>query len=229
MTVVTTIAAEAKVQPVDTFFSAAEARSDRWRELNAAAVAWAASAKHDGAAFQRQVHRLFGDLAPIEDYWSYPGPDLMRSLKDSLDAQDATTFSRLTQKFGRALLSNSYRYDPSAWDPLQELQLQAGHALPPDVDSNGHYKPSFDVLVVTPSDPAQWGEHRRQMEHLRRRDDPFIYHVVQVGNFEDAAMAVVLNPTIQAVVIHDGFAFTSRHNAPLLHDHLTRYEKLDAG
>ena len=227
MAVVTSVAAEAKVQPVDTFFSAAEARSDRWRELNAAAVAWAKSAKHDGADSQRQVLRLFSELAPIEDYWSYPGPDLMHSLKDALDDEDVSRFSRLAQKVGRALLSNSYRYDPSAWDPLQELQLQAGHALPPDVDNNGLYKPSFDILVVTPSDPAQWGEHRRQMERLRRREDPFIYHVVQVGNFEDAAMAVVLNPTIQAVVIHDGFAFSSRHNAPLLHDHLTRYETMD--
>ena len=75
MAVVTSVAAETKVQPVDTFFSAAEARSDRWRELNAAAVAWAKSAKHDGADFQRQVLRLFSELAPIEDYWSYPGPD----------------------------------------------------------------------------------------------------------------------------------------------------------
>ena len=48
-----------------------------------------------------------------------------------------------------------------------------------------------------------------------------------VGSFEDAAMATVLNDSIQAVVIYDGFAFSSRHDAPLLHDHLTRYANLD--
>ena len=38
-------------------------------------------------------------------------------------------------------------------------------------------------------------------------------------------MATALNDSIQAVVIYDGFAFSSRHDAPLLHDHLTRYAK----
>jgi arginine decarboxylase len=228
MTLVAPVTAETKIQPTDAFFSAAEARSDRWRQLNAAAGAWA-SAPQDGAVFRQQATRLLEDIAPIEDYWSYPGPRLMRSLRESLEAQDAPSFARLTHKIGRALLSNSYRHDAAAWDPLQEAQLQTGNALPPDADGNGLHKPCFDVLIVTPSDPAQWDEGRRQIERLRRREDPFTYHVVQVGSFEDAAVAVALNHTIQAVVIYDGFPFSSRHNAPLLHDHLTRYVKLDSG
>jgi hypothetical protein len=86
MAVISSVPAQAKVQPVDTFFSAAEARSDHWRELSTAAAAWAA-AKHDGVAFHQKVLRHFRELAPIEDYWSYPGPDLMRSLKDALEVQ----------------------------------------------------------------------------------------------------------------------------------------------
>ena len=60
------------LQPVDKFFSASEARSDRWREMNAAANAWS-SAKHDGAVPQQRALRLFDELSPFEDYWSYPG------------------------------------------------------------------------------------------------------------------------------------------------------------
>ena len=97
-------AAEGHSQPVEKFFSASEARSDKWRELNAAATAWA-SAKEDGAAAHQRVIHLFNELSPMEDYWSYPGPGLMRSLKDSLDAHDAGTFARLAQRIGRALLS----------------------------------------------------------------------------------------------------------------------------
>ena len=163
----------------------------------------------------------------MEDYWSYPGPSLMRSLKESLDAHDAGTFARLAQKIGRALLSESYRHDPSAWDPLQESQARSGHALPPDADGSGLQKPCFDVLIVTPNDPENWDETRRQLQRLRRREDPFTYHVVMVGSFEDAAIATALNESIQAVVIYDGFAFSSRHDAPLLRDHLTRYADFD--
>lgn len=226
MNVATPIAAEAHLQPVDMFFSAADARIDRWRELNAAAIAWA-SAKHDQAGVRQQVLRLLNELSPMEDYWPYPGARLMRSLKESLDAHDASTFSRVTQKIGRALLSNSYRHDPAAWDPLKESQVRSGHALPPDADSSGLQKPCFDVLIVTPNDPENWSETRSQLERLRRREDPFTYHVVIVDSFEDAAIATVLNESIQAVVIYDGFAFSSRHDAPLLRDHLTRYAKLD--
>ena len=220
------VSSAAHLQPVDKFFSASEARSDRWRELNAAANAWA-SAKHDGAAAPQHVLRLFNELSPMEDYWSYPGPSLMRSLKESLDAHDAGTFARLGQKIGRALLSESYRHDSTAWDPLQESQVQSGHALPPDADGSGLNKPSFDVLIVTPNAPENWDDTRRQLQRLRRREDPFTYNVVMVGSFEDAAMATALNEGIQAVVIYDGFAFSSRHDAPLLRDHLTRYANLD--
>ena len=220
------VSSAAHLQPIDKFFSASEARSDRWRELNAAANAWA-SAKHDGAAAPQHVLRLFNELLPMEDYWSYPGPSLLRSLKESLDAHDAGTFARLGQKIGRALLSESYRHDSTAWDPLQESQVQSGHALPPDADGSGLNKPSFDVLIVTPNAPENWDDTRRQLQRLRRREDPFTYNVVMVGSFEDAAMATALNEGIQAVVIYDGFAFSSRHDAPLLRDHLTRYANLD--
>ena len=54
MKIETPIAAEAPLQPVDTFFSAGDARSDRWRELNAAATAWA-SANNSGARAHQMV------------------------------------------------------------------------------------------------------------------------------------------------------------------------------
>ena len=226
MKIETPIAAEAPLQPVDTFFSAGDARSDRWRELNAAATAWA-SANNSGARAHQMVLRVFEELSPFEDYWSYPGTNLMRLLKESLDAHDAGTFARLARKIGRSLLSDSYRHDAAAWDPLQELQTGSGHALPPDADGSGLPKPCFDVLIVTPNDPENWDDTRRQLMRLRRREDPFTYHVVIVGSFEDAAIATVLNDSIQAVVIYDGFAFSSRRDAPLLHDHLTRYADFD--
>jgi hypothetical protein len=37
-----------------------------------------------------------------------------------------------------------------------------------------------------------------------------------VGSFEDAFCATILNPDFAAVVVHEGFAFQSRHDAPIL-------------
>ena len=211
--------------PVDAFFAASEARSDRWRALEAAANVWAATKEKSAHG---RVTQLVQELAPIEDYWSYPGPKLMQALKDALAGQDAADVARLVKKIGRSLLSNSYRHDASAWDEGENSAFQSGSALPPDANVDGVPKPSFDVLIVTTNDPAHWEEARQQIERLRRRDDPFKYHVVMVGSFEDAAIATVLNHTIQAVVIYDGFGFSSQNDAPLLQDHLSRYAKLDA-
>ncbi|MGE0659464.1 MAG: decarboxylase [Reyranellaceae bacterium] len=208
------------LQPVDSFFFAAEARNDRWRELMAAATAWA---DKGNAAAHARVTRLFDEIVPIEDYWAYPGLTLMRSLKDALNAQNTGVFLRLVQKIGRALISGAYRYEISAWDPLQETQVQGSDFMPPDLQSGEGHKPYFEVLVVTPNDPAHWEESRRQMQRLHRREDPFNYQILQVGSFEDAAIALATNHNIQSVVLFDGFVFASRRDMPLMRDHLTRY------
>jgi arginine decarboxylase len=215
-----------RLQPLEDFFSASDARNDRWRALNIAAHEWATNGAGKSNA-QKRVLALFHELAPIEDYWAFPGPTLMRSLKEALDAQDTNLVVHLTRKIGRALLSGSYRNDATTWDLLAEQDNGSGHALPPDIQGEPAHKPYFEVLIVTPNDPSQWERARKQMLQLRRPDDPFVYQVVQVGSFEDAALAAVLNTNLQAVVIYDGFAFTSRHSVPLLHEHMARFAEIE--
>jgi len=216
-----------RIQPLEDFFSANDARNDRWRALNVAAQEWATNGSEKSAA-QKRVLTLFNEFAPIEDYWAFPGPTLMRSLKEAIDAQDANVVAHLTRRIGRSLLSGSYRSDATSWDPLAEQDGSSGQALPPDVQGEPIHKPYFEVLIVTPNDPSQWERARKQMLQLRRPDDPFVYQIVQVGSFEDAALAAVLNTNLQAVVIYDGFSFTSRHSVPLLHEQLARFANIDA-
>ena len=215
-----------RLQPLEDFFSASDARNDRWRALNVAAHEWATDGAGKSNA-QKRVLALFNELAPIEDYWAFPGPTLMRSLKEALDAQDPNVVAHLTRKIGRALLSGSYRNEATTWDPLAEQDSGTGLALPPDIQGEPAHKPYFEVLIVTPNDPSQWERGRKQMLQLRRPDDPFVYQIVQVGSFEDAALAAVLNTNLQAVVIYDGFAFTSRHSVPLLHEQMARFAPID--
>ncbi len=66
------------------------------------------------------------------------------------------------------------------------------------------------------------------MRRLRRPDDAFHYEAVHVGSFEDAALAVMVNDSIQAVVIFDGFQFASRHDMPDLQEFLARHVQVDA-
>ena len=211
------------------FFSAAEARTDRWRQLNAAGRAWEASiaqAKPD-ENLRAEATQLFTEIRPLEDYWAYPGPRLMNTIGEAIKQHNAGVLARLVQKISNALLTGAYRYESAAWDPLQEDEEDLADILPPGVNRVENHKPYFEVLVVTPTDPKTWERARYDLKRLRRPDDPFNYEIVQVGSFEDGVLGAIFNYNAQAVVIYDGFPFRSRHDLPVMREFLLRHLRVD--
>src|SRR5262249_30347775 len=160
------------------------------------------------------------ELAPLEELCAYPGPRLMTQVNERLQTGDFTGFARLVLRIGNALLSNSYREETEAWS----LDHDGGESRLPDILPLGHphHRPYFELLFVSPAERASWPEIREVFRRLRRAEDEFVYEPVIVGSFEDAALAVVLNPNLQAVVISDGFAYGSQHGVPLLREILER-------
>ena len=212
--------------PLAEFFSAAEARADRWRQLSAVARAWQASPAQNGAgdALFTEAMTLFSEVAPLEAFFAYPGPRLMAVTEQALAERNAGVAVRLIQHISAALLSGAYRQDSAAWDPLQEEgAARAIDLRVPDPQTGNGQKPYFEVLVVTPTDPAHWEYARHELKRLRRPEDAFTYEIVQVGTFEDAVLGAVCNFNLQAVVIRDGFEYRSRHDVPVLRDFLRRH------
>src|SRR5688572_23328553 len=219
------VAAGAPTPLVD-FFSAAEARVDRWRQLSAVVRAWQAAPALNGAgdALFAEAVALFAEVAPLETLFAYPGPRLMAVTEQALAERNAGVAVRLIQHMSAALLNGAYRQDTSAWDPLQEEgAARATDLRVPDPQTFNGQKPYFEVLVVTPTDPAHWEHARHDLKRLRRPDDAFTYEIVQVGTFEDAVLGAVCNFNLQAVVIRDGFEYRSRHDVPVLRDFLRRH------
>ena len=202
--------------------SAASARNDQWRQLNATARAW--SGQSDGARaakLRADCADLLGDLSRLEYCWAYPGPRLLEAVRTSLDVGDAGTFSRLVQKVSAGLLSGDYRRQESTWDPgASDLDDTVFDTAPSEEAPTKQY---FEVLIVTPNDPAGWQRTADEMRRLRRVDDPFAYAVVHVGSFEDAALAVVVNASLQAVVLMDGFSYESQHDLQDIDKFLARF------
>ncbi|HEY2920045.1 MAG TPA: decarboxylase [Candidatus Binatia bacterium] len=210
------------------FFSAAEARNDRWCEMNTVGRAWEAAIAQGqpDEKLHAQAAQLLGDIGPIENYWAYPGPRLMATVRETIDEANAAVFARLVQKISNALLTGGYRHDSAAWDPLQESEARPLDVLPPDVQPGEAHKPYFEVLVVTPSDPGTWERARNELKRLRRPEDLFHYEIVQVGSFEDGVIGTIFNHNVQAVVIYDGFQFRSHHDLPMMRDFLVRNLKV---
>ncbi|WP_372016290.1 hypothetical protein [Pseudoxanthomonas sp. 10H] len=201
---------------------AASLRTDQWRQLNAAARAWATAGDAARGAARAECAKQFDAATRLEYCWAYPGERLLAALRDALDASDAGLFARLVQKVSGALLSGDYRRDEAAWDTSDAADRAVLDALPPDVTGTAD-KPYFEVLVVTPSDPSQWLRAKEEMRRMQRADDAFRYAAVHVGSLEDALLAVMVNFDLQAVVLIDGFGFASRHDVPDLRAFLARH------
>lgn len=206
---------------------AASLRADQWRQLNATARAWSTANSAAASGLRDRCQEHFDDVLHMEHCWAYPGERLLSALREALDRSDAALFARLVQKISAAILSGDYRRDEQVWDLDDDLDRSVLDALPPDI-AGLQEKPYFEVLVVTPSDPAQWARSKEEMRRMRRPEDPFHYAAVHAGSFEDAALAVMVNPDVQAVVLVDGFGFASRHDVPDLKEFLARHIHLDA-
>ena len=97
------------------FFSASGARRDRWSQLTACADAWGAG-RGSGDKLLVQIGALLDELEPLEQYWAFPGPGLMRSLRDLQSGGDAQGMATAVNRIKSSIFSGSYRRDPSAWN-----------------------------------------------------------------------------------------------------------------
>src|SRR5262245_42350392 len=210
------------------FFSAAEARIDRWRTLNRVAKTLASASARPAGGAGEDPKALLTELAPLEELCGYPGPRLMGQVRERLQTGDKTGFARLVQRISGALLAGSYRDDLEPWKAEEESETRAPDILPPSIGHGQSRRPYFEVLLVPPSERAMWPEIRETFRRLRRIEDEFVYEPVVVGSFEDAVLAVVFNTNLQAVVISDGFGYASQHTVPVLREILTRQVGIQA-
>ncbi len=213
---------------LDNFFSASAARLDRWRILNAKAQTWAAEAQRGkGQAVRGEVETALADLKALEDFFGYPGPRLMKSLAERVASDDALGTGRMVRRISGALLSGSYRDSASEWESSDEGAGSLPDRMPLVPGDGDSRRPYFETLFVTSAPATSFPQIAQELRRLRRAEDPMIYEPVLVGSLEDAAMAIIMNGKIEAVVIYDGIPVPSQHNVPLLREFLAANHQLD--
>lgn len=210
------------------FFSAAEGRLDNWRKLHRIAKTLVGASEGNTENSRQEAQALLNNMTPLEDFCGYPGPRLMTQVQERLQTGDRTGFTRLVQRISNGLLTNSYRDSSEAWKAEDEGEMSVPDILPPSVGRGQSRKPYFEVLLVSPGDRSTWPEIREVFRRLRRVEDSFIYEPVIVGSLEDAALAMVFNYNIQAVLISDGFGFHSQYSVPVLREILQQQWNIGA-
>ena len=213
---------------LDHLFMASAARHDLWRELNAAAQTWGAGARGGKPrAGRAAVEEALAAVRPMEDFFAYPGPRLMKTLAERIADDDAMGVARLVRRLSGALLSGSYRYDAGQWEAADEASSKVADRLPLAADGGDGRRPYFETLFVSPAAAPDMPQIAHEIRRLRRAEDAMIYEPVLVGSFEDAILGVILNGKIEAVVIYDGIPIPSQHDAPLMRGFLSAHEGLD--
>src|SRR5438445_1057213 len=214
-------------------FSAGEARCDRWQELAHAAQTLVAQASSGSSTKETlaAVETLLAPLSVIETFRAYPGEVMMSALKDALGRRDYSSFSRITNRIAKAIITGSYRRSASAWKLGEEGEAEGNDRLLKDYFDTGDLtKPYFEVLIVSDDPtPEQVRQGRAELRQLRRPEDPFVYEAVTVPSFEEGVIGVVMNADVQAVVIKDNFRFKSQFDAPLLRTYLQQHLSLEPG
>src|SRR6187397_1349834 len=214
-------------------FSAGEARCDRWQDLAHAAQTLIAQSSSGTSTKETlaKVEALLAPLGVLETFRAYPGEAMMSALKDALARSDYSTFSRLTNRIAKAIITGSYRRSANAWKTGEEGEAELSDRLLKDYFDTGDLtKPYFEVLIVSDDPtPEQVRQGRAEMRQLRRPEDPFVYEAVTVPSFEEAVAGVVLNADVQAVIIKDNFRFKSQFDAPLLRAYLEQHLSQECG
>ena len=218
----------ARTQPalVDQFFMGTEARYDRWRSLHQQAREWeiAASRQQPEASINHsQVVASLNELRQWEDFYAYPGPQLLTLLTDRVSSGDAVDTARLARTISTAIVTHSYRSSVGEWEKEEEGGPSLSDRLPLGSEAKGTHRPYFEVLIVSSARQPAWKDLAQELRRLRRPQDKFVYESVFVGNFEDAVLGAILNGTLQAAVIYDDLPFASVRNSPVLREFLTSY------
>jgi arginine decarboxylase len=196
---------------IDRFFAGPGARGDQWQNLVELAEAWS-----NGSGNRSNFEVAFAEVAATEGFHAYPGLQLIDALRHHLEANSASATATLARHITRALLTRSYRQNAGDWEADEDNERATPDLLPPALGRVGSHRPYFEVLIVTGSPASRWPALGEEWRRLRRPLDAFVYEPVFVGSFEDAFCATMLNSDLAAVVIHEGFAFSSQNDVPIL-------------
>ncbi|WP_148253000.1 aminotransferase class I/II-fold pyridoxal phosphate-dependent enzyme [Aidingimonas lacisalsi] len=203
-------------------------RSDTWNALNRDLGRLAKLSRDDSRARNliKAVDVKLTRLEIIEDYHAFPSKEDFRHLWTLFNREEYALLEKVVKRLVRALISESYRRrhvdlsetdtdaeDLEAMDAL--AQLRRGHPA-----SNSSAQPYFELLIVDAMSQQEEEVVREAFHNLRRPEDRFVYDVVTVRSFEDALIAILVNPNIQSCLIRYEFPYKSKYNLSALRNYL---------
>jgi len=156
--------------------------------------------------FKEKVSSAFSTLKLIEKYYAYPGIDFIHEIEEFYLQEQYEEFCQSVSDLVRSIVSDSYRSNRSATESeekrkrmLKEDEIQLSQ-------SRDRY---FEVIFVDDGSMDSEETIKEKFEYARSEEDEFTYEIIVLSSLEDALIALLFNPNIQACIIRSGISYKS--------------------
>jgi arginine decarboxylase len=202
-----TVNNQAANREIGTPSSAWRSRSDAWEFLGYAfrQLTKARPGTSPDSGLKAQARQALGLLQAIELYWALPGLDTVARLWAALESGKYRSGLELLQELSHLLPAGGA-------GPEHRSESRPGPELPDEDAGEGQVaaeRPRFEVLVVDELTDEEAEALKADMAAQRRPSDDFAYEITVVPSYEDALVALLLNPAIQACILRPGFTIGS--------------------
>lgn len=206
-------------------YNIAQLRVETWNNLknNSTKLQSSNRGSAEEKELKKGVREILKELESIECYFAFPGTSRLRALNEMLDRQEHTAISHRIADITKFLVSGKYRNTSDFYDEDEQ-----GIDLVENLETaDGGHKNYFEVLFVEDISQQEEFKLRRELKDLQVSGEQFYYGVVVQRSFEDAMIALLFNPNIQAVVIRYAPPYHSKKISSLIKPFIQNILKLD--
>ncbi len=204
-------------QDIRTPSSAWRSRADAWEFLGYAfkQLAKGGPGTQSRSGLQDQAVQALRLLQAMELYWAAPGLAALATLLDCVDSGDYDAGSETIRGMSHLMASaspdrvNPGRVGPEPGQSGAERPLSGVQDEGSREPRQARERPRFEVLFVDDITEQESETLKAEMLAQRRPSDAFTYELIVVPSYEDALVALVLNPAIQACILRPGFTIGS--------------------
>lgn len=177
-------------------------RSDAW-EMLFFAIKQRLS-QPDGASTQNldfRIQRSLQMLHALELYWARPRASVVAQIQELVENEHFEAALNIVEPIANHMIVISIGQGAEGVEGAEESGESGAWR---------DHRPRFEVLYVDDISQADRIALKADLHACRTANDAFVFDLTIVPSFEDALIALIINPTIQAVVIRPGFVDFSR-------------------
>lgn len=189
------------------YFNISQYRNEAWYSLKLVSTYYLQKQYEqlEEPKFKERIRSAFKTLRLIEHYYAYPGMAFIDEIEDLFKNEQYELFSKAVSDLVRMLVSDSYRSNRQSTESEEKRRKM----LKEDEIVAPRRKKYFEVIFVDDGSTEEQEGIKEKFKIAKGVNDPFEYEIIVLSSLEDALIALLFNPNIQACVIRSGISYQS--------------------